>query len=120
MRDGGGAFEMSRRRREKQPKETRPVEQPLDAVEALLLRARKLRHRGETRKALVTLRQACNVDEWRARSWAILGAFSAELDQHDEARRAFERARWLNARAGFAKRAAMCAALANGSTRRAA
>lgn len=98
----------------------RPAERPVDAVDALLLRARKLRARGETRKALVTLRQAANLDEWRARSWARLGAFAAEIGHRDEAVRAFEQARWLNARLGFERRADVCARLAAAAGREAA
>ncbi len=70
---------MSRKRREKSMKETatRPVEVALDAIDAMLLRARKLRQKGDARRALVTLRHAVNVDENRARSWALLGAMLA-------------------------------------------
>jgi Tfp pilus assembly protein PilF len=105
---------MSRRRHDKSSKEraTRPVEVGLDAVDAMLLRARKMRQKGDARRALVTLRQAVNVDEKRPRAWALLGAMSRELGLDVDAARAFEQARWLNARAGFTRRAAVCERLA--------
>ena len=105
---------MSRKRREKSMREssTRPAESQLDPIDAMLVRARRMRQKGEPRRALVTLRQAVNLDEKRARSWALLGAMSRRLGLDLEAARAFEQARWLNARAGFTRRAEVCGRLA--------
>ncbi len=92
-REGGGAFEMSRKRRDKSMKPSRALaDVELDAIEAMLLRARKLRQKGEERRALVTLRHAVNLDETRARSWALLGA--------DVARARARRRRGARLRAG--------------------
>jgi len=83
-----------------------------DPVEILLVRARKQRRKGDLRKAQMTLREACHLDEWRARPWTLLGALLAEMGQRAEAIEAFNRARWLRARAGEKARAAVTAELA--------
>jgi len=80
---------------------------PEDAVEVLIARARKSRARGDARRALVILREACALDEWRARTWTIMGALLAELGRSEEAERAFRQARWLRLRAGERARAAV-------------
>lgn len=77
----------------------------LSATEALLERARRLRRRGDARRALVVLRQAAAIDDWNARAHTLLGAMLAELGSIEEATRAFTRARWLRARAGETGRA---------------
>ena len=86
---------------------------PDDPVEALIVRARKIRDRGDIRRTLVLLRQACALDEWRARSFTILGALLAQEGMFDEAQRALNHARWLRARAGEKARAAVTERLAN-------
>jgi len=113
---------MSRKRRERSnPNEAKPVvEAPLDSVDALLLKARKLRKKGEDRKAFVTLRHAVNLDEKRPRAWALLGAMAERMGLDDEAARAFDQARWLNVQGGFARRAAVCERLAASLVRDAA
>lgn len=78
---------------------------PSDPVEIRILRARKLRAKGDRRRALVLLREACALDVWRARTHAILGALCVELGQRDEATRAFKHACWLRSRAGEERRA---------------
>jgi Flp pilus assembly protein TadD len=78
-----------------------------DAVEVLVARARKCRLRGDARKALVLLREACALDEWRARTWTLLGVFLAELGQGGEAAQALKQARWLRVRAGERSKAAV-------------
>lgn len=83
-----------------------------DPIELLVIRARKLRQKGDRRRALVTLRDAANQDEWGARTWTLLGALLAEMGQRAQAADAFERARWLRARAGDKARALVTARLA--------
>lgn len=90
-----------------------------DPIELLVIRARKLRQKGDLRRALVTLREAANRDEWSARTWTLLGALLADMGHHAEARDAFHRARWLRARAGDNARAAVTERLAE-SVRQAA
>ena len=85
---------------------SRPVVAIDDPVETLIVRSRKARSRGEERKALVLLRQACALDEWRARSWTLLGAHLAREGERDEAVRALNQARWLRTRSGDGPRAA--------------
>ena len=91
------------------PQPSQPVDDP---VELLVTRARKLRKRGEARRAVVTLREAANRDEWRARTWTLLGALLGETGHRAEAREAFLKARWLRARAGDKARAAVTERLA--------
>lgn len=86
---------------------------PGDPVEALITRSRKVRARGDTRRALVLLRQACALDEWRARTWTLLGVTLADAGDAREAHRALTQARWLRARAGEKARAAVTARLAD-------
>ena len=83
-----------------------------DPVEALVARARRLRRKGDARGALVMLRRACALDEWRARTFTLLGVAAARQGLLDEAGRALGQARWLRARAGEKARAAVTARLA--------
>lgn len=83
-----------------------------DPVEALVMRSRKLRQRGETRKALVLLRQACALDERRPRVWTLLGVHLARLGFGEDAAQALKQAGWLHARAGEKARAAVTKRLA--------
>jgi Flp pilus assembly protein TadD len=76
-----------------------------DPVEQLIARARKLRTRGDQRRAILTLREACSLDEWRARSFTMLGAWLAEARQGAEAAQAIRHACWLRGRAGEPGRA---------------
>jgi len=85
--------------------------EPSDPVEARIVRARKLRAKGDRRRALVLLREACAYDAWRARPHAILGALCVELGLREEAARAFKQASWLQARAGAERRAEVTARL---------
>jgi Tfp pilus assembly protein PilF len=85
---------------------------PLDSVEQLVARARRLWTRGEIRRSLSLLREACNEDEERARTWTILAARLVEAGLRDEAAQAFARARWLRKRAGDGARAAVTERLA--------
>jgi hypothetical protein len=76
-----------------------------DRVEALVARARKQRSRGEARKMLGLLREACAFAEDVAWLWTLYGARLAEHGRHDDARRALTHALWLRRKAGDAKRA---------------
>ena len=93
---------------------TLPVTTPAstDPIDVLVARARRLWTRGDVRLALTLLREACQQDEWRARTWTILAARLAEEGQRDEAVRAFNRARWLRKRAGDGARVAVLDRLA--------
>lgn len=76
-----------------------------DARDALVAKARKLRARGEVRKAAVALREACMRDESAAALWTLYAALEAKLAHAEEAARAFKHALWLRRSAGDAERA---------------
>jgi Flp pilus assembly protein TadD len=100
-------------RKQKLAERTMPsVQAGDDPIETLIARSRRSRARGDARRALVLLRQACALDEWRARSWTLLGALLAQEGATEEAGRALKQARWLRARAGEKARAAVTARLA--------
>lgn len=85
---------------------------PIDPIEVLVERARRLWAHGAHHRALTLLRDACNQDEWRARTWTIFAARLVEEGQRAEATQAFHRARWLRKRAGDGARAAVTERLA--------
>lgn len=76
------------------------VAAPTDPVEKLVDAARRLRRRGETRKAHQLMRQACATDEWNARNFALLGAWLIESRAVEEGRQRLLHARWLRGREG--------------------
>jgi Flp pilus assembly protein TadD len=76
-----------------------------DPVEQLIARARRQRDRGDDRRGLQFLRQACGLDEWRPRTFALLGAWLLEKGAFDEARTRLRHARWLLVRSGEQARA---------------
>jgi len=82
--------------------------------DAILARVRRLRARGDVRKALVMLREACMRDESAAVLWTIYGALQAKLGHVEDARRALKQAVWLRRSAGDAKRARSTQALLDG------
>ena len=91
---------------------------PADAVEGLIRRSQRSRQRGEERRALVLLRDACKRDEWRARSWTLLGALLVEQGREDEAIEAFDHAHWLRLRAGEDARIVVAPAIDDSIKRR--
>lgn len=90
---------------------TSPLD-PVDPIDALVERARRLWARGEIHRALSLLREACHQDEWRARTWTIFAARLAEVGQREEAAQAFNRARWLRRREGDGARVTVIERLA--------
>jgi Tfp pilus assembly protein PilF len=93
------------RRRSIEARATATPQAPIDSVEALVGRARRLWTRGELHRALTLLREACNEDEWRARTWTLFAARLAEAGRREEAAQSFARARWLRKRDGDTARA---------------
>ncbi len=91
-----------------------------DEAETLIGRARRLRGRGEERRALALLRQACMLDEWRSRPFALLGAWLIRAGQHREAGERLRHAQWLLVRKGEPKRARALDALRASAESRAA
>lgn len=94
------------RAREESTSRVAPVVIVVEAVEVLVGRSRRLLRCGEVRRALVALRQACALDEGRARPYALLGALLLTLGRATEAEGALRHARWLRVRAGEPGRAA--------------
>ena len=78
---------------------------PPTAVEALLDRSRRLLRRGEQRRALLTLQQACFVAASDARLWALYGVQCWRMNRLDDAERALRQALWFRERARDDKRA---------------
>jgi Tfp pilus assembly protein PilF len=76
-----------------------------DPIEVLVARAARIRRRGDDRKARQILRTACLMDEWRSRTFALLGAWLVAAGQPEEGRERFRHARWLCLRAGEQGRA---------------
>ncbi len=68
---------------------------PDEAQDALVTKARRLRAKGETRKAIVAFREACMRDESAAALWTMYGALLAKIGNESEARRALKHAIWL-------------------------
>lgn len=82
-----------------------------DTPQILADRARRHRRRGESRRALVVLREACLRDEESASLWTLYGAWLAEDGKNDEARRAFRHALWLRTSSGEREKARVTRAL---------
>jgi Flp pilus assembly protein TadD len=78
-----------------------------DPIEALIRRSKRQLRRGETRTAVLLLQRACSMDEWRARTFTLLGALLTQVGKNDDAERALLHARWLRQRAGEISRAAV-------------
>ena len=73
---------------------------PRERADELTLRAYKLRRRGELRKSVLCLREACGLDEANAARWMILGVRFAELGKRDDAERSMKQSLFLRERAG--------------------
>jgi Flp pilus assembly protein TadD len=74
-----------------------------DAIERardLTLRAHRLRRKGELRRALVALREACGLDEQHAARWVWLSYVLRLLGKRDEAEQAMKQALYLRQRNG--------------------
>ncbi len=67
----------------------------MDPTDRLIERARRHHRRGESRKAIVALREACSRNDRVAWLWTLYGAWLAETGHAPEARRAFSHALWL-------------------------
>ena len=78
-----------------------------DPIEALIRRSKRQMRRGDQRTAVLLLQRACSMDEWRARTFTLLGALLSNVGKSDDAERALLHARWLRHRAGETSRAAV-------------
>ncbi|HRI65236.1 MAG TPA: hypothetical protein PK156_13395 [Polyangium sp.] len=76
-----------------------------DPVEVLIRRSKRHLRKGDPRAAVVLLQRACSLDEWRARTFTLLGSLLNDVGRNDDAERALLHARWLRHRAGETSRA---------------
>jgi Flp pilus assembly protein TadD len=87
---------------------TQSVQRACDSearAEELVVRARRLRQRGELRRALLVLREACHLEEANAARWMSYGALAADAGRRDEAEQAMKHALWLRERQRDTKKA---------------
>src|SRR5258705_6587899 len=71
----------------------------VDRAEELTVRAQRLRRKGELRRAAVSLREACALDERNAARWALLGDVLFRMGRKEEASHALKQAVYLRERA---------------------
>lgn len=88
----------------------RKHEDPVEALErSAVARARRHLRRGELRKALTALREACLLDERDAARWTQYGALLARVGRSQDARAALRHALWLRRSSGDDARARVTA-----------
>jgi hypothetical protein len=92
------------------------VDAPADEIEAMVAKAARARKKGDERKALQILRTACLLDEWRPRTFAMLGAWLLDAGLRGEARERLRHAQWLLVRSGEEARARSLDALVAAAT----
>ena len=66
-----------------------------DPQDALVIRARTARRRGDSRKALHVLREAAYSHQMNARLWTLYGVQCASVGKLDDAMQALGHAAWL-------------------------
>jgi Flp pilus assembly protein TadD len=76
-----------------------------DRADELAARGQRLRKRGELRRAAVTLREACALDERNASRWVMLGDVLFRAGKKDEAARALKQAVYLCEQSGHKAKA---------------
>jgi Flp pilus assembly protein TadD len=85
---------------------SRPVDAHAEPrVVALVRRARRHTLRGESRQAMLAVREACLVVEDDARLWALYGAACRRARRHEDAKNAIRQAIYLRERERDARRA---------------
>lgn len=77
-----------------------PSAPPVDRLEQLVRKARKFRQKGEPRKALQTLREACLLDDQCAWVWTLYGSYLTHFHHPTEAQKAYRHALWLRRMGG--------------------
>lgn len=82
-----------------------------DSVGDCLNRARRLRQRGEQRKALLVLREACCQHEGDARLWALYAVQCWRMGRREDGKAAMRQALWLREQAKDVRRAHVLRAL---------
>lgn len=89
----------------------KPAQCPVDREQTLLRRARRCVRKGDERKALVALREACLSAGNDARLWALYGSQCWRARKVDEALHAMRQALWFRERSRDEKRARVVRAL---------
>lgn len=80
---------------------------PRDRADELTDRARRMRRRGESRRALVALREACLLDETSAVRWMLYAYELQRGGKLDEAEQAMKQSLYRREQAGDERRAAV-------------
>ena len=88
------AWNAQRRQRSYMARRNRKQSQSRPAVDPLMQRVRRLRRRGEERKVLVTLRQACHGHGRDPKLWALYGVQCFRSGNLQDAERALSQAVW--------------------------
>jgi thioredoxin-like negative regulator of GroEL len=78
---------------------------PIERADELTDRARRMRRRGESRRALVALREACLLDERCASRWLLYARVLVEAGKLDDAERAMKQSLYRREQTGDEKRA---------------
>jgi Flp pilus assembly protein TadD len=73
--------------------------------EAMVVRARRFQRKGEHRRAMLLLREACFRADDSARLWTLYAAVCTRAGRRDDAAEALGRALWLRERARDSVRA---------------
>jgi Flp pilus assembly protein TadD len=76
-----------------------------DRADELTVRALRQRRKGELRRAAVSLRAACALDEANASRWVMLGDVLFRTGKKDEAARALKQAVYLCEQSGHKAKA---------------
>jgi Flp pilus assembly protein TadD len=76
----------------------KPQSSTCDPVADCLNRARRQRLRGDQRKSLLLLREACCLAEHEPRLWTLYAVQCWRMGQRDEARKALRHALWQRER----------------------
>jgi Flp pilus assembly protein TadD len=76
-----------------------------ERAEELTVRAQKLKRKGELRRAVVVLREACAIEEENAVRWMLLGDVLFRTGKKEDAARAMKQALYLRERWGDRARA---------------
>jgi Flp pilus assembly protein TadD len=88
-----------------------PQQSPSEREQSLLRRARRCGRKGEDRKAMVALREACFSAGNDARLWVLYGVHCWRALKRDEALRALRQGLWFRERNRDERRARVVRAL---------
>lgn len=76
-----------------------------DPVHTALVKARRARKKGQTRREVNALRQACALAEFNAELWTLLAVACLRMERVEEGLEALRHALWLRQRAGDERKA---------------